>query len=342
MMNDLSKKNGTPEKRAFPLLKIADGDLIAAELSYVGINCTLLKTVESPTAFTHIYRIASPAQLAKLKKACEVLYFRLKTKVAAIPTDEAEADFALIVEKRESDSPCWCSYKSELQSPSEYLVGVDIENNVVKLSLQKVPHLLIAGASGAGKSVALHTILQSLMVNNKSISKMEWALIDTKQSELTRYADSPLVGTPVATTVIQAVDLLRCSETIMRERYERMKQQGQTMTTEKPIVIVVDELADLMMGGRAVVEPLIVKIAQLGRAANIHLILATQRPTVDVCTGHIKANISARLALMTASARDSMNILDRKGAEELKGRGDGLLKLPNEQIKRLQVFNNKK
>lgn len=337
---------GTPEKRADLPLKMAYGEKVAEEFTLAGVRCSSVKLVQSPTAYTHFLQVANPLSLKLLKTACEVVSFRLHAPVSCrkltYADGEPSADFIAVIDKPKADSVSWKQYKNCLVSPVDYLIGIDLENKPIVLNLEEVPHLLIAGASGAGKSVALHTVIDSL-TQKKNISHKDvgLALIDTKQAELTKYKDSRFLSCPIATNYIKAFEILSACVKKMSQRYSEMAKTGETKSKDGHIVIVIDELADLMLQGKKVIEPLIVKIAQQGRAANIHLIVATQRPTVDVCTGHIKANLPARLALMTASARDSVNIIGRKGAESLRGKGDALLHLPSQtELKRLQVFCN--
>ena len=206
----------------------------------------------------------------------------------------------------------------------------------VTINLKESPHILIAGATGSGKSVALNTAICSLLLNNSN-ADISWLMIDTKRVELSQYNGLFGLLKPIAETYKDAEYLLRYAIVIMDDRYKLMKKyQGKHIDDLKDgkqhphLAIVIDELADLIYGDKQNIEPLLIKLATLGRASGIHLIVATQRPTVDVVCGQFKANIDTRLALRVASIRDSLNIIDRKGAEELKGAGDGLLKLPTQ------------
>lgn len=211
---------------------------------------------------------------------------------------------------------------------------------VVYIDLNTCPHILIAGATGSGKSVALNTAICSLILANDN-TELCYMMIDTKRVELSQYSklSSSTLILPIAETVKDAEYCLKVAVASMEERYKRMKKAGVKHIDElskisgvkyQHLVIVIDELADLIYGNKEVIEPLLVKIAMLGRASGIHLIMATQRPTVDVLCGQLKANVDTRLALRVASIRDSINIIDKKGAEQLKGAGDGLLKLPTQ------------
>lgn len=210
-------------------------------------------------------------------------------------------------------------------------LGTDAHNALVSLNIADLPHLLIAGATGSGKSVALHAIINSILMTCLP-SMANFVMIDPKQVELSGYAGIPHLSAPIAYGAKASLETLQGVCRLMDERYSRMRRlrvKNVSDTSMSRIVVIIDELADLMLTSRKQSESAIIRIAQLGRAAGIHLIVATQRPTVNVVTGLIKANIPARLALQTASVRDSMVILDHKGAETLIGRGDALLKLPD-------------
>lgn len=326
---------------------ITDGEAIANELSLMGVHCTCLDTLEAPSAYIHNFSADNPVEMLKIDRLIKVLELRYKTTVnsgVAVGEKAQYADFRLSFDKRESTSIFWQDYKTALKKRFDFLLGIDMANTPIVLNLDNLPHLLIAGESGGGKSVTLNTIIKSLTcVKGVSASNLGLILIDTKQTELTPYEKSPFLMLPVCTNFRSAYIALKWVANEMTSRYTAMRANGQKMGNFQRLVIIVDELADLIMQDKRTIEPLIVKLAQLGRACNIHLIIATQRPTVDVCTGHIKANIPSRIALQTASARDSMNIIDRKGAEKLRGKGDALLKLSYEnEIKRVQCFNYKK
>jgi hypothetical protein len=206
----------------------------------------------------------------------------------------------------------------------------------VVIDLSKMPHLLIAGATGSGKSVCLNTIV-SCLIMEKSPSELRLLLIDPKRVELTPYNGIPHLLTPVVVEVNQVIGLLKGVIKEMMDRYRRMEEVGvrnieaynKRFSEEKMpfMVVVVDELADLMMTAAFDVEQSLCRLAQLGRATGIHLIVATQRPSVDVVTGLIKANFPSRVSFGVTSYIDSRTILDTTGAEKLLGRGD-MLYLP--------------
>ena len=222
--------------------------------------------------------------------------------------------------------------------PLGFAVGKDIGGDAVVGELNKMPHLLIAGQTGSGKSVMINTLLSSLLYRN-SPSDMRVILVDPKQVEMTPYQDIPHLLTPIITEPEKTISALKWAVNEMERRYSLLAEvkvrdiksyNGKNPEERMPyIIIVIDELADLMMIAARDVEALIVRLAQKARAVGIHLVLATQRPSVDVITGLIKANIPARIAFTVASQVDSRTILDGVGAEKLLGQGDMLLSTPS-------------
>lgn len=224
----------------------------------------------------------------------------------------------------------WNSSKGSLT----FAIGKDIGGHPVVVDLAKMPHLLVAGQTGSGKSVMINDILTSMLYRN-SPSDLKLILVDPKQVELTPYNDIPHLLTPVINEPEKCISALKWAVAEMERRLKAMAEVGKRNIGEYNnlkkeegmpyIVIVIDELADLMMMAARDVESLIVRLAQKARAAGIHLVLATQRPSVDVITGLIKANVPARIAFTVASQVDSRTIIDQMGAEKLLGRGDMLL-----------------
>jgi S-DNA-T family DNA segregation ATPase FtsK/SpoIIIE len=221
-----------------------------------------------------------------------------------------------------------------ISSPIGFAIGKDIAGIPVVADLDSMPHLLIAGQTGSGKSVMINTLLTSFLYRN-SPSDLKLILVDPKQVELKPYDDIPHLLTPVITEPERCISALKWATVEMERRYRALVEVGKRNISEYNalkkeegmpyIVIVIDELADLMMLASRDVEGLIVRIAQKARAVGIHLVLATQRPSVDVITGLIKANFPARVAFTTASQVDSRTIIDQVGAEKLLGQGDMLL-----------------
>lgn len=251
------------------------------------------------------------------------------------------------------------------REPLSFAIGKDISGQAVVGELNKMPHLLVAGQTGSGKSVMINTLLTSLLYRN-SPSDMKLILVDPKQVEMAPYEDIPHLLTPVITEPEKTISALKWAVNEMERRYKLLREEGvrDIATYNKKIkskgtkiavadeegnvqqheegampyiVIVIDELADLMMVAARDVEALIVRLAQKARAVGIHLVLATQRPSVDVITGLIKANVPARIGFTVASQVDSRTILDQIGAEKLLGQGDMLMITPSmSKPKRIQ------
>ncbi len=222
-------------------------------------------------------------------------------------------------------------------------LGMDMSGQPVVVDLTKLPHLLIAGQTGAGKSVCVNALICSLAMSFGE-ANLQMIMIDPKRVELIGYGGLPHLIRPVVTDMSKAGSTLSWAVTEMDKRYEILSEARKrniksynryALTNNKQkmayLVIIIDELADLMIQYKEEVEPLIIRLAQMARAVGIHLVVATQRPTVDVLTGLIKANIPARLAFSVTSGTDSRVILDKKGAEELLGTGDSLYQAPNAQ-----------
>jgi S-DNA-T family DNA segregation ATPase FtsK/SpoIIIE len=226
-------------------------------------------------------------------------------------------------------SPQW----QQSKSPLSIAIGKDISGAAVVTDLAKMPHLLVAGQTGSGKSVMINAILTSLLYRN-SPADLKLILVDPKQVEMKPYDDIPHLLTPVITEPEKCISALKWAVAEMERRYKALAdvrkrniEEYNALKNEEGmpyIVIVIDELADLMMVAARDVEALIVRIAQKARAVGIHLVLATQRPSVDVITGLIKANVPARIAFTTASQIDSRTIIDQVGSEKLLGQGDML------------------
>jgi S-DNA-T family DNA segregation ATPase FtsK/SpoIIIE len=218
-----------------------------------------------------------------------------------------------------------------------FAIGKDIAGLPVVGNLEKMPHLLIAGQTGSGKSVMINTLLTSLLYRN-SPSDLKLILVDPKQVEMALYHDIPHLLSPVITEPEKCISALKWAVAEMERRLKAFAEVGKRNIAEYNnekkeegmpyIVIVIDELADLMMMAARDVEALIVRLAQKARAAGIHLVVATQRPSVDVITGLIKANIPARIAFTVVSQVDSRTIIDGVGAEKLLGLGDLLFNIP--------------
>ena len=221
-------------------------------------------------------------------------------------------------------------------------LGKDIMGKPVWTEINKTPHLLVAGSTGSGKSVCINSIIVSLLMRSKP-NEVKLVLVDPKKVELSMYEDIPHLLTPVVTNPKKANEILKKLVEEMENRYERFKDTGtkniagynayiekknqnsETKQAKMPyIVIIIDELADLMLVAAKEVEDSIMRITQMARAAGMHLIVATQRPSTDVITGVVKANIPSRISFAVSSSIDSRTILDMVGAEKLLGKGDML------------------
>lgn len=216
--------------------------------------------------------------------------------------------------------------------PLAFITGRGVSGEPILADIEKMPHLLVAGATGSGKSVGIHALIVSLLYKN-SPATLRMALVDPKRVELSVYGGVPHLISPVITEGKKAVGLFRWAIKEMERRYEILLEAGardirsynQKSSPPLPyLLLVVDELADLMAAYGKEIEGSIVRLAQMARATGIHLVVATQRPSVEVVTGLIKANITSRMALQVASQVDSRTILDMAGAEKLLGGGDML------------------
>lgn len=231
------------------------------------------------------------------------------------------------------DSPEFSRQKSKLSAG----LGKDISGNCVFCDVAKMPHLLIAGTTGSGKSVCMNSIIVSILYRAKP-DEVKFLMIDPKQVEFSKYAGIPHLLVPVVTDARKASGALGWAVSEMLQRYAKFSETGvrdiegynkyvqkhNDMEPMPKICIFIDELADLMMAAPKEVEDSICRLAQMARAAGMHLVIATQRPSVDVITGLIKSNISSRIALTVSSQIDSRTILDSSGAEKLLGKGDML------------------
>lgn len=253
---------------------------------------------------------------------------------AAVGIEVENARPATVLVRELIDSDEFRKAKSKIS----FAVGKDISGNNIVADLKEMPHLLIAGATGSGKSVCINTMIASILYK-ATPDEVKLVLIDPKVVELGVYNDIPHMLIPVVTDPKKAAAALNWAVNEMNNRYhsfaengvrdlesynEKMAGKGQEDKVLPQVVIIIDELADLMMTASSQVEEAIMRLAQKARAAGMHLVVATQRPSVDVVTGVIKANIPSRIALSVSSSFDSRTILDTGGAEKLLGKGDML------------------
>ena len=241
---------------------------------------------------------------------------------------------AMVRLKNIIDSDDFKNRKSNLN----IILGRDVAGKAILANLAKMPHLMIAGSTGSGKTVCINTLITGLLYQN-SPENLKFIMVDPKRVELTSYNDIPYLLTPVITDPDKAINSLKWSISEMENRYELLSHLGcrniesynsavrtkyKQRETLPYIVIIIDELADLMATHGREMEAAVVRLAQMARAVGIHLVLSTQRPSIEVITGLIKANITTRIAFQVASQIDSRTILDMSGAEKLLGSGDML------------------
>ncbi len=329
----------------------ANANIIRRTLQHFGIEVEMGEVNVGPTVTQYTLR---PAQGVKLSKII-TLQNDLSLALAAHPL-RIEAPIpgkALVGIEVPNKSVALVRLGSLLGGESfskldllGFAIGRDVSGAPIFGDLSKMPHLLIAGATGSGKSVCMHTIITSLIWRNGP-SQLKFILIDPKRVELAYYRDLPHLLTPVISDGKKSVNALKWAVKEMERRYEVLSEykardilgfNNQILKNREPesfmpyLVIVIDELADLMAAYGREVEGMIIRIAQMARAVGIHLVISTQRPSVEVLTGLIKANITARVALQVPSQIDSRTILDMAGAEKLLGNGD-MLYLSNDSSK---------
>jgi S-DNA-T family DNA segregation ATPase FtsK/SpoIIIE len=326
--------------------------LLEKKLEDFGVNGQVVAVSPGPVVTTYEYEPAPGVKINKVANLSDDLALALRAAsiriVAPIPGKAAigievpNPQREVVKFKEVVASGAFEKSKSKLT----ICLGKDIVGNPVTAELDKMPHLLIAGATGTGKSVALNGMVCSLLYKARP-DEVKLIMVDPKRIELSCYDGIPHLITPVVTDARKATNALYWAVREMERRYEQLserrarniKQYNQKLETEKSpagqpaeklpyIVIIIDELADLMMVASRDVEVALTRLAQMARAAGIHLILATQRPSVDVLTGIIKANFPTRLTFQVSSKTDSRTIIDANGAENLLGSGDMLFLPP--------------
>ena len=301
----------------------------------LGIPVIQREVQDSPSYKIIHYDLVDIKQLLQVEK--KVKFLSAYTHIDILYRKSSKAHIALAIPNKDKQKVNFLDkeynyiFNKKFSKPRNIFAGVDEENIPRIINLDEMPHILVSGTTGSGKSVMLNAIICSLLKNSEKTNKPKFTMIDTKRVELSLYKEIGNDYCEVATDVPYAMELLEdlCSQ--IDSRYMIMEYNSQKKIPEvfSRQIVIIEELGDLMMESKGKVEDYIVKIARLGRACGIHLVIATQRPTVKVVTGEIKANIGCRFALQTTSSVDSRNILGKSGAELLKGKGDCLLKLPN-------------
>lgn len=329
---------------------------IERTLDSFGIQAKVVEVNIGPTVTQYALELASGTKISKITTLANDLALAVAAKSGAVRVEapipgkslvgieipnvkQANVGLRTILESNEAKQ-----ISSRLILP----LGQGVNGHPVIADLTKMPHLLVAGSTGSGKSVAINAFISSLLFHN-SPSELKLILVDPKFVELTGYNGIPHLLTPVLTENEKVVSALKWSTAEMDRRYKLLATAGARNITAYNenagfqalpyIVIIIDELSDLMMTAPAEVEEAIVRIAQKARAVGIHLILATQRPSSDIITGLIKANIPARIAFNVSSNVDSRVILDQPGAEKLLGKGD-MLYLPPDASKPNRIQGN--
>lgn len=312
-------------------IEIYEGENLANNLEILGVPVIYNNYIITPNHIIYNFDYKDITTTSnKLKAAVRSLGLFLREKIDIIESNCSH--FALRFNRKERSFPHFSIMKHALAGkPYHFLLGKDSQNKTLTYSLDKAPHMLIAGATGSGKSVYLNNLILGFASYNEP-KDLGLILIDPKQVEFAPYENLPHLMCPIINSVDIAINTLNSLCNTMEKRYsilKRKKQRDNNSNVFSKIVVIIDELADLMLTNKKAIETPLVKLAQKGRACGIHLILATQRPTVNVVTGLLKANIPTRIAFSMSSMRDSMVILDYKGAEELLGKGDCLVKLPD-------------
>lgn len=326
--------------------------IIQDTLNNFGVDAKVIGVNSGPTITSYEISLAAGVKVSKILSLSDNLALALATTdiriLAPIPGKSAvgievpnkNKDTLLLKEILDSDE------FRNLKSKLPLALGKDVTGNTIISSIANMPHLLIAGATGSGKSVCINTIIMSILYKARP-DEVKLIMIDPKVVELNVYNNIPHLLIPVVTNAKKAQFSLNWAVQEMEKRYQLFAKnnvkdmQGynelDTITEKMPqIVIIIDELADLMMVAATEVEDAICRLAQMARAAGMHLIVATQRPSVDVITGTIKANIPSRISFQVSSQIDSRTILDMSGAEKLLGKGD-MLYYPSNLSKPIRV-----
>src|SRR5262245_32224544 len=328
-------------------------DLLVRTLSEFGVEATVTGQISGPRVTRYELQLAPGTKVSKVAGLKDDLSYALATTeiriLAPIPGKQAVGvEVPNLSPKLVTLGDIFVDLPAS-PSPLSVWRGKDISGNAIWTDLARMPHLLIAGTTGSGKSGCINTILTSTLLR-ATPDEVRMILIDPKRIELGYYESIPHLLTPVVSSPKEAATVLMNVVAEMERRYERLsfvrarslpeanralRQRGEQ--TLPYLLVVIDKLADLMMVSPQAVEDCVIRLAQKSRAVGIHLVLATQRPSVDVITGMIKANVPSRIAFAVSSQTDSRVILDTAGAESLLGQGDMLFKpLGTSRLQRLQ------
>ncbi len=340
---NLSQLDDAPASSAAQLDLSAKGQRIRETLAHFGIGVKVARIQEGPVVTQYALDVEPGIKLSRIEGLADNLALNLAARSiriqAPIPGEPfvgieiPNSAFDLVTLKEVLASPNFEEAAS--RSKLAFALGQDVAGQPFSADLSRMPHVLIAGATGSGKSVCVNAIICSLLMR-ATPTEVKLILIDPKRVEMAQYRGIPHLLTEVIVDTDKAVNALKWTVGTMESRYHEFAQRGvrniagynEALRAGEPrmpyIVVVIDELADLMMISAYEVEATITRIAQLARATGIHLVVATQRPSVQVITGLIKANVPSRIAFAMTSGVDSRTILDTVGAEDLLGRGDML------------------
>ena len=314
-------------------------EIIRKTLNNFGIEVKMGEYFVGPTVTQYTFRPAEGVKLSRivglgndLAMALAAHPIRIEAPIpgrALVGIEVPNKKIAVVSLRQVLESKEFKIRKSNLS----IALGTDVAGKPWMADLEKLPHLLVAGATNSGKTVCLNSIILSLLYQNQP-DELKLILVDPKRVELIGYNEIPHLLTPVIVDIKKMINALKWTISEMEKRFQILSNAGkrniQVYNTTHPkdklpyLVFVIDELADLMSIASAEVEAAVIRLAQMSRAVGIHLVLATQRPSVDIITGLIKANIPGRIAFAVASLTDSRTILDASGAEKLLGRGDML------------------
>jgi len=330
-----------------------NASIIEKTLASFGIKARVVEVNYGPAVTQYALEIALGTKLSKITGLATDLALALAAPTGQIRIEAPIAGRALVGVEVPNHSAQFVTLRTMLQSDRmkkmksklTVALGLNVAGQEVVADIGKMPHVLIAGSTGSGKSVAINTFMCSMLFR-ASPAEVKFILVDPKRVELTGYNDIPHLLTPVIVEPKKVVSALKWACAEMDTRYKRLAEAGVKnldaynelagFQALPSIVIIIDELADIMLFAPAEVEESVTRIAQMARAVGIHLVLATQRPSVDVITGLIKANVPTRIAFNVSSMMDSRVILDSPGAEKLLGKGD-MLYIPPDQAKPTRI-----
>lgn len=301
--------------------------------------------IESFQVDRYFFKVKNNAKIKKIASVIDELQLRIKNEKIKLEVDNKSGCVVFELSKAKRKILNFEDLKDTNKEGLTACIGQDLDKNNINIDISKAPHILIAGATGTGKSCLINDIITSL-INKYSEEELQLILFDVKKVEFLQYNNCNNLAIPVVSEIQETIIILNKICKIMDNRYNYLAQEGfkniqdYNNNSDKEhmnyYLLVIDEFSDLIMQVPEI-EKLIIRIAQLGRACGIHLLIATQRPSREVITGLIKANIPTRIALSVNNYYDSKIILDEKGAEKLTGRGDFLLKYADGSIIRGQA-----